>query len=138
MKKFREIVKGLEDLKESPVGMVGRTKDAEAMEHIENSGLEKRFRKIVKELGGLSVARQLLQRMTMKDYVTNVDESTETIEGYLRDSGFKIKSEDASKYGKELEFYNISSAKEAFEDLKSAGFLKKFDIILSHNTITYK
>ena len=59
MKSFREHVK----LQESPVGMVGRTKDIEAAEHIENSNIAKEFRKIVKKLGGKNVARQLLAGM---------------------------------------------------------------------------
>ena len=43
MKNFRELVS---DLHESPVGKVGRTKDIEAQEHIENTNLEREFRKI--------------------------------------------------------------------------------------------
>lgn len=47
---------------ESPVGMVGRTgyKDAEA--HV-TPELRARFKKIVKELGGKTVARKLLSEM---------------------------------------------------------------------------
>ena len=56
MKSFREIIK-------SPVRLGTRTKDSEALAHIETSILEKEFRKIVKQLGGKNVARQLLVSM---------------------------------------------------------------------------
>ena len=132
MKTFRELTKQ----NESPVGKVGRTKDSEAAEHIEGSDLAKKFRKIVKQLGGKNVARQLLAQMNQKgDKV--VVEGKETIESYLRDAGFKIKSEEPTKNGKEIEFFKKADAKEAYEDLKSAGFGEKYTINLAHTIITY-
>lgn len=133
MKKFR-------DMAESPVGKVGRTKDSEALKHIEDSNLAKRFIKIVKELGGKSVARQLLAGMDNSGNrvsVSSVTETSETPEKYLRSSGFKIKNEYPLKNGKELEFFKSTIAEEAFEDLKDAGFMDKYSIDLSNTSITY-
>lgn len=130
MKTFREIIK------ESPVGLVGRTKDSEALQHIEDTNLAKEFRKIVRELGGKNVARQLLAGMDNEGKKALV-EKEQSIESYLRDLGFKIKSENPTKYGKEIEFFKKEHAQEAFEDLKDAGFGDKFDMSLAHNTIMY-
>lgn len=47
---------------ESPVGMVGRTGYTDAKAHV-TPELRARFKKIVKELGGKTVARQLLAEM---------------------------------------------------------------------------
>ena len=134
MKSFRELT----TQNESPVGKVGRTSGLEAAEHIEANGLEKKFAKIVKELGGKTSARLLLAKMNQSgDILESKNFEEESIEKYLRDVGFKIKSEEPTKNGKELEFFKQSNAEEAFEDLKTAGYGKKFDISLSHNTISY-
>lgn len=50
------------DLKESPVGKVGRTGSADAANHV-TAELRAEFKKIVKKLGGKTVARQLLAEM---------------------------------------------------------------------------
>ena len=138
MKSFRDITKATN---ESPVGKVGRTKDSEAAEHIETSGLAKQFRKIVKQLGGKNVARQLLANMNQKgDIVTQdtITEVKESPEKYLRDAGFKIKSEEPINDGKEIEFYKKTAAEEALEDLKSAGFGKYYNLSLANIILTYK
>ncbi len=139
MKSFRDIIKDKE-LMESPVGLVGRTKDSEAAEHIENSNLAKEFRKIVKKLGGKNVARQLLSGMnTIKNVETpiadTVVENNETPSQYLRNAGYKIKADEPTKKGKELVFYKKTEAESAFEDLKSAGFGQDYNINLANNTI---
>jgi hypothetical protein len=51
----------IKDLDESPVGSVGRTSDYEAGEFIDGTPeLRAEFKKIVKKVGGVSVARRLL------------------------------------------------------------------------------
>lgn len=129
MKSFRELTS------ESAVGKVGRTSGLEAAAHIEANGLEKKFAKIVRELGGKTAARLLLAKMSQKGDI--VSEKSNTIEGYLREVGYKIKSEEPTKKGKELEFYKKSQAEEAFEDLKAAGFAEKFSLDLAHTILTY-
>lgn len=127
-------------IKESPVGTVGRTTKEEAIEHIENSDLAKKFRKIVKELGGKTVARQLLSTMTPSgNYVskptekTNTDKITEGIENtppqdYLRKVGFKIKDEDFDKNIIKLTFYKQSDVDMAIDDLSTIGYDKFYKI----------
>jgi hypothetical protein len=131
MKSFREMIK------ESPVGMVGRTKDSEAMEHIEISNLAKKFRKIVRELGGKTVARQLLAGMTPSGNKATENDS-EIVEkrnydallqgpgAYLRKLGYKIKNEEYNKYDFSFEFYNEKDCKNAYEDLVEAGFTEDY------------
>ncbi len=50
------------ELKESAVGLVGRTGVADAANHV-TASLRAEFKKIVKRLGGKTVARQLLAEM---------------------------------------------------------------------------
>jgi len=50
------------DLVESPVGTVGRTGKIDALNHIDDN-LKKKFFKIVKELGGKTVARELINTL---------------------------------------------------------------------------
>lgn len=133
MKSFREII-----ITESPVGSRGRTSKMEAQSHIENNGLEKKFMAIVKELGGKTAARLLLAQMDSKGEKVDVTEKAQTIEAYLRDSGYKIKLETPTRGGKEIDFFKPNDAKAAFEDLKTAGFGDTYDIDLAHATITYK
>ena len=100
MKKFRDLAN---DVNESPVGMVGRTKDSEALAHIQASDLAKKFRKIVRELGGKNVARQLLAQMNQKgdevkaSSITGIADITEaktmSPNKFLRDLGYKLKNE---------------------------------------------
>ena len=47
------------EINESPVGMVGRTGKVDAQNHI-SPELLKRFSQVVKELGGKTVARMLI------------------------------------------------------------------------------
>jgi len=51
-----------DDLDESPVGKVGRTGVLDAKAHVSDT-LRAQFKKIVKQLGGKTVARQLLAEM---------------------------------------------------------------------------
>jgi|SaaInl8_200m_RNA_FD_contig_61_766361_length_3315_multi_10_in_0_out_0_3 hypothetical protein len=61
--KFGEILAAMKgSLTESPVGIVGRTGEVDADAHI-TPELIKRFKKIVKELGGKTVATKLLNSM---------------------------------------------------------------------------
>lgn len=128
MKSFREIIKK-ENIQESPVGSVGRTKDSEALEHIENSDLARKFRKIVKELGGKAVARNLLSGMNQKgdkvkaSDIKGISEAKTMNPGtFLRDLGFKIKNEKFEKHSFELEFYSAKDAKDAYTELINDDF----------------
>jgi hypothetical protein len=132
MKSFREIVKAKKIVQESPVGSVGRTSNKEAMEHIENTDIARKFRKIVKELGGKTVARQLLATMSPDGNLvskptgkTNIDEKLKTMSPnkFLRDLGFKIKDEVYEKYSFGIKFYTTKDAKDAYEELVDNGFL---------------
>lgn len=143
MKSFKDIAKE-SSVVESPVGMVGRTSSAEAKEHISANGLEKEFAKIVQKLGGKTAAALLLAGMNSQGRLVSIDdegnrvtEKKETIESYLRDAGFKLKSETPTKRGKELEFFKKEQAEAAFEDIKSAGFGDDFNINLEHTYIVY-
>jgi len=143
MKSFKDIAKEFQ-IQESPVGVVGRTSNAEAQDHISTNGLEKEFAKIVQKLGGKTAARLLLANMNSQGKIVTIDddgnrvtEKKESIESYLRDSGFKIKLETPTKKGKELQFFKKDSAEAAFEDLKSAGFGQDYDINLEHDVIVY-
>jgi len=142
MKTFREIIKDSEKntkVTESPVGKVGRTTDAEALAHIENSDLAKEFRKIVKKLGGKNVARQLLAGMNTAGNKVQVTEGETTVEQYIRSMGYKIKSEKAGIRKKEIIFYKAEDSEEAFEDLQAGGFEDNYNIDLDKNkkTISY-
>ncbi len=130
MKKFREIVQ------ESPVGKVGRTKKSEALEHIESQSIEKKFKKIVKELGGKTATRLLLARMDQNGEYVGIKESTSP-QSYLREIGFKLKSEEPTKNGFNLTFFNNKSADNAFENLKSSGFMNDYNINLEGKIIKY-
>ena len=125
----------IKELMESPVGFVGRTKKSEAEEHIANTDLEKKFKKIVKELGGKTVARQLLATLDSKGDTPEdkgiYESKDQTPAEYLRKAGFKIKSEEPTKKGIELEFYKDKDSKSALEDLTDAGFLDKYSLSLA-------
>jgi hypothetical protein len=131
MKSFRNFVKNSK-VNEGPVGQVGRSAKNDIADHIEDSALEKEFQKIVEKLGGIEVSRELLQRIdTNSDLVSVEDDKTlaegkETPQKYLRDAGYKIKSEDPTKKGFEIEFFKDKDAQSAKEDLESAGFAKDF------------
>jgi len=129
MKSFREIIKK-ENIHESLVGQVGRTKDSEALEHIENSDAAKRFRKIVRELGGKTVARQLLagmspsgNKVSVSTTKVNIQEAkTMSPNKFLRDLGFKLKDEKFEKYSFSIEFYSDKDCKEAYQELIDNDF----------------
>lgn len=111
--KFTQYIKN-EKLDESAVGQRGRTSSEEVTTHVkDNPALYKEFKKIVKKLGGKSVARKLLDTMSMpigwdiheseiaeeaeeilESVVNEVDKQDNIIdiEGILRKEGFKIKS----------------------------------------------
>jgi hypothetical protein len=131
-------------LQESPVGSVGRTKDSEAAEHIENSDLAKKFRKIVRELGGKNVARQLLAGMNnsgkkVVESKENTNEAkTMNPSTFLIELGYKIKDEKYEKYSFELEFYNAKDAKDAYKDLKDEGFLDYYNMTSADKIIGFE
>jgi len=135
MKTFKELAYGLS---ESPVGKVGRTKDSEAKEHIENTDIEKRFKKIVKELGGKAVAKHLLA--TMFSSTDNIQENTNTNNPskFIVDLGIKIKDENYNKYSFELEFFKSDDAKKAYTELKKANFLDYYNITLVDKHIEFE
>jgi len=122
-------------LNESPVGSKGRTGSKDADEYIaQDAALEKEFKKIVKALGGKTVAQKLLQKMSKP----NIEESAKDakqVEQYLRDAGFKIKKVHPGKEQIEIELFKSKFAEQAFEDLKSAGVT---DVELSHSSIIVK
>jgi len=139
----KNIFKSQYIMNESPVGSVGRTKDSEALAHIESSDLAKKFRKIVKELGGKNVARQLLAGMNQKgEKVTTVTEGkmpkTMSPQKFLRDLGYKIKKENFEKYSFDLEFFNEKDSKEAYEDLCDEGFLELYNITRVGKVIAFE
>ena len=114
---------------ESPVGLVGRTSHADADDYIDgNPAIIEDFRKIVNNMGGKAVARRVLDRLAIKTKQNLTNETVEDIESYLRNIGFKIRKVYPIKDGKEIEFYKASEMEEATEDLKSAGFLEKYEI----------
>jgi hypothetical protein len=133
MKSFRDFAKD-QEVTESPVGQVGRTKDSEALAHIENSDVAKRFRKIVRELGGKNVARQLLSGMTQLG--KKVSSEAEAIEEakimspnkFLRDLGFKLKDEKFEKNSFSIEFYNDKDCKEAYQELLDEKFTEYYNM----------
>jgi len=138
MKTFRDIVT------ESPVGSRGRTGKIDAQAHIEASGLEKEFIKVVKKLGGKTVARELLSRMNTKSEIvspegdkTLAEKKAESPAKYLRDSGYKIKSEEPTKNGSEIEFFKDKDAKSAKEDLEGAGFGDAYSFSLAGKFLEY-
>ncbi len=56
-----------EEVSESPVGFVGRTGGADADAHLDaNPDLVRRFKKIIKELGGLTATRKLLGQLDVR------------------------------------------------------------------------
>jgi hypothetical protein len=141
MKSFRDMIK----LQESPVGKVGRTKDSEAAEHIENSNLAKQFRKIVKELGGKNVARQLLAGMKQSGNRVKSDGTESTNEAktmnpttFLIELGYKIKDEKYEKYSFELEFYNAKDTKDAYKELQDEGFLDYYNMTSAGKIIGFE
>jgi hypothetical protein len=116
-----------EQIDESAVGSVGRTGINDAEMYInENPALISEFKKIVVKMGGKSVARRVIDKISFSKKIT---ESSETVEDYMRGAGYKIKKVYPSKDGStEIELYKASSAEEAYEDLKSAGFIGDYDI----------
>lgn len=128
--------KKLVQTNESPVGQTGRTSSVDADRYIdENPKAVEDFKKIVQKMGGKQVARRLLDRMTFTNTKRVVSEGISDVEDYLRDVGFKIKKVNPTKDGKELEFYKDYQAEEAFEVIKSEGFLEQFNLTLQHSSI---
>lgn len=95
--KFRELL-------ESPVGLVGRTGIKDAEDHITDE-LKKSFIKIVKSLGGKTVARMLLNNLGAPE--------EETIGDFFRNP--KINEAELSPLQKEYQAY-------------FTGLLKKYDV----------
>jgi len=126
MKSFREIVV----LAESPVGKVGRTKDSEALAHIESSDVAKRFRKIVRELGGVSVATQLLNQYKLdgrKPIVVTEETELKINATYAKkkDSTDKVDIKDISP--KEVTFYSLKKKRK--DTLKTNIFLSQYILV---------
>lgn len=67
-------------LEESPVGQVGRTSHGEALNHIENSDVEKEFFKVVKKLGGKTVAKVLLNKIKEPGNDAQIQQAIKDIE----------------------------------------------------------
>jgi len=104
-------VKKLEDLKnllESPVGTIGRTSVQDAVLHI-TPELEKKFEKIVKELGGRVVARILLDRVSAFNAIGKLEGKDSDLKKYQSKNQI-----DAKKNLKESK----ESAKNPEDDLK--------------------
>jgi len=139
-------MKSFRNLAESPVGKVGRTKDSEALTHIENSDVAKRFRKIVRELGGKTVARQLLAGMSPSGNLISVPTAKVNIQEaktmspnkFLRNLGFKLKDEKFEKYGFEIEFFNTKDAKDAYKELTDEGFLDYYNMTSAGKIIGFE
>lgn len=122
-----------ENINESPVGQRGRTSVADAQSFIkENPHLIDEFKKIVIKMGGKAVASHILTVMNLKPNAGVVGESaTDTPEAYLRDIGYKIKDIIPFKDGYTISLYKPQLEKEAFEMLKTEGFLKKMNVYLT-------
>ena len=142
--KATKTIRTFRELVGSPVGQVGRTSKQEANDHINKNDLYKRFKKIVKELGGKVATRLLLNRMDQEgNYISNpTSEITEAIdienpEKYIRDLGYKIKDVDYDKKKIEIEFFKAKDAQEAFEDLKDAGFMEDYNISVVNRFIEF-
>ena len=59
-----------DELSETAPGQIGRTGNADAIAHIEaNPELIKRFKKIIKELGGLTATRTLMMQLNSKGVI---------------------------------------------------------------------
>jgi len=127
-----------EMISESPVGKRGRTSIIDAQAHI-TPELEKKFDKIVKELGGVTVATVLLNKIkvapvgtsdsVLKRYKDNnvitahkMNEVSENkYEELLLKNHIKIKSKFETKYGTEFilaKKYDNNDIKKALKDFK--------------------
>jgi len=118
MKNFRDII--------------SHTKDINEIITEKNENIIEEFKNIVNKLGGTEEAKKLLFLIEGK----NIQEAKkQTPQAFLRDLGYKIKSEDPFENGFELEMFSKSSANNAFEDLKTAGFGDKYDLDLFNKNI---
>ncbi len=130
---------------ESPVGKVGRTSVKDAHAHI-SPALEKEFMGIVKKLGGITVAKVLINKIAVanvstsdsnlknyqdKNYIDStklkkIKESTESkalshssdAEKLLINKGIKIKRKFETKFGTEFELFNEPDEKKIKNILK--------------------
>jgi hypothetical protein len=124
MDTFKKIVEST--VNESPVGSPGRTSNTDADKFIdENPAIIQEFRRIIVKMGGKAVARRVIDRI---NFTKKVNEAKEDVVDYLREVGFKVKKVYPGEKSREIEFYKTNDAKEAFEDLKTAGFLSDWDI----------
>jgi len=122
---------------ESPVGQVGRTGKNDAVNHV-TPELEKKFMKIVKELGGKTVARELITKMNSKSDKISKDgdetlftesKSFSEAEDLLIKNNIKIKSKFSTKFG--IEFILMKKYKD--EEIKKA--LKDFSVTFDGDSI---
>jgi len=102
------------------------------------------LKQIVKEIG-IGKVQDILR--DIKDDSTNDEkEDTKNLKDleeaqklnpikYLRDLGFRIKNEEPKSYGFEIEMFSKESAKNAFEELKSAGFMDTYDIEVGNKVL---
>jgi len=98
------------------------------------------LKQIVKEIG-ISKVQDILSNI--KDDSNSEKEDLKDLEEaqklnpikYLRDLGFRIKNEEPKSYGFEIEMFTKESAKNAFEELKSAGFMDTYDIEVGNKNL---
>ena len=144
MKTFKEMA-----INESPVGQRGRTSVKDAQVHI-TPELEKQFFKIVKELGGKTVAFVLLNKISYTSIGTNdsvlkrykdsneitskklhedVELNENEYEDVLLKHNIKIKSKFETKFGTEFKL-----AKK-YDDKKIRDILKNYNVAFSDDSI---
>jgi hypothetical protein len=127
---------------DSAVGDKGRTTELDAENHITNNPeLIKQFLKIVKQLGGKSVAMKILSGFNpancpLNNEISEAKTSVESVIKHLKDSGIKLKSNTKTSRGIELEFFKPAQAENAYEELKTLNL--SFDFTLEHNFIIIK
>ena len=98
------------------------------------------LKQIVKEIG-ISKVQDILRDIkddsnTEKEELKDLEEAQKLNPiKYLRDLGFRIKNEEPKRYGFEIEMFSKESAKNAFEELKSAGFMDVYDIEVGNKSL---
>lgn len=98
---------------------------------------DKRGKKVLKIKKFRDIVDESSKKTSIKKEVEITVGSKETPIEYLRNTGYKIKSEEPTKKGIEMEFYKDSDAKNALEDLESAGLGNKYKFSLIKNYIEY-
>ena len=96
-------------LKESAVGLVGRTGAADAKAHV-GEALRAEFKKIVKKIGGKTVARQLLAEMNAGGPIVESD-SQDEFQTWLASYAKKNKVDMKSLSGDEMSKFLLKVSK---------------------------